>query len=338
MAKEIFSRLDLRKRTPLQDVIPLDAPIAIQLEVSTICNLRCRFCLHGNDTVMEKASVKKGLFDLNLFKKVIDDFSEFPSTIKSLNLSGVGEPLLNPYLEEMIQYAKQSGKVEFVTFISNATLLTPDRSLSLINAGIDRVDISIYGITSGHYLDLTQKEIEFEDIVENISYFYKNRKNAQISVKAFENALSQSEIDLFYQTFSSITDFIFLQKMGDPFRVETISQIIGEDKINTVNQLVCPLPFYHLFINQAGIVYACCIDYIDNDLKIGDVQTTPLATIWNADRLKDIQRIQLEGRRHTIPSCRNCQYIKTMSGRDNIDPYREQLLKILSEGKNETNG
>lgn len=327
MAQKISSRLELNERLPLQEVIPLNTPICIQLEVSTICNLRCRFCLHGNANIMEKTSVSKGTFDFQLFKKVIDDLSAFEKPLRSLNLSGVGEPLLNKNLEKMIRYAKDSGYVERVTFISNGTLLTPERSTSIIDAGVDRIDISIYGLSSNDYSRLTQKDIDFETLVKNIAFFHQHKRNAQISVKAFGNVLSAEEQERFYEIFSPITDFVFLQNMGDPFRVNTISDIVGLENINHTEQLVCPLPFYHTFINQNGKVYACCIDYIDNDLQTGDIKVDSLYDIWFSKKLYAIQKVQLQGKRYSIDSCKNCKYLETMSGRDNIDPYRKQLLQ-----------
>lgn len=35
------------ERTMLKDVVPLDTPYNLQVEVSSICNLRCVYCAHA---------------------------------------------------------------------------------------------------------------------------------------------------------------------------------------------------------------------------------------------------------------------------------------------------
>lgn len=69
--------------------------------------------------------------------------SAFPN-LKSLVLNGIGEPLLNPHLETYINKAKKLMPEDgWVGFQTNGLLLTHLRALSLANAGLDRICISI---------------------------------------------------------------------------------------------------------------------------------------------------------------------------------------------------
>ncbi|TFH31387.1 MAG: radical SAM protein, partial [Deltaproteobacteria bacterium] len=71
----------------------------------------------------------------------------FPG-LEALILNGVGEPLLHPRLEEMIRAARMRMPGEgWVGFQSNGLLLTDARAVSLASAGLDRICLSIDGVS-----------------------------------------------------------------------------------------------------------------------------------------------------------------------------------------------
>jgi putative metalloenzyme radical SAM/SPASM domain maturase len=79
----------------------------------------------------------------------------FPG-IDALVLNGVGEPLLNPHLERFIQRARRLMPAHaWIGFQTNGILLTTIRALALINAGLDRICISMDGIAPDAFRDRT---------------------------------------------------------------------------------------------------------------------------------------------------------------------------------------
>ena len=85
-------------------------PIHLDIESTNACNLRCPFCA---TTFGNWGPHRKGLMDLSLFKKVIDEGVE--NGLCSIKLSLRGEPMLHPQLYEMVRYAKEmkgAGKSE----------------------------------------------------------------------------------------------------------------------------------------------------------------------------------------------------------------------------------
>jgi putative metalloenzyme radical SAM/SPASM domain maturase len=64
--------------------------------------------------------------------------------LKALILNGIGEPLLNPHLESYISKAKKRMPREgWVGFQTNGLMLTNLRALSLADAGLDKICISL---------------------------------------------------------------------------------------------------------------------------------------------------------------------------------------------------
>jgi len=90
------------------------------------------------------SEVREGDFSPELFTRLE---AALPH-IEALVLNGVGEPLLNPHLESFIHRAKKlmppSGWIGFQT---NGLLMTQLRAVSLVDAGLDKVCISIDAIS-----------------------------------------------------------------------------------------------------------------------------------------------------------------------------------------------
>jgi len=93
--------------------------------------------------------------DFELYKQIIDSLCEFPDPIRVIRLYKEGEPLVNPRFADMVRYAKESPYVQRVDTTTNGSLLTPERSLAIIDAGLDRINISVEGINEAQYLDFS---------------------------------------------------------------------------------------------------------------------------------------------------------------------------------------
>ncbi|MHB1024842.1 MAG: radical SAM/SPASM family putative metalloenzyme maturase [Desulfobacteria bacterium] len=115
-------------------------PSKLFVEVTTRCNLNCAMCVkqtHGGGEL-------EGDLSMPLFEALAPAFPQ----LQALILNGVGEPLLHPRLEEMIRTARERIPREgWVGFQSNGLLLTDALAVSLASAGLDRVCLSIDGVS-----------------------------------------------------------------------------------------------------------------------------------------------------------------------------------------------
>jgi MoaA/NifB/PqqE/SkfB family radical SAM enzyme len=115
-------------------------PKVVFIEVTNRCNLLCETCPR---TYFQREPLKS----LSL-KEFISIAEQFPQMQRAL-LHGIGEPLLNHELPEIIQYLKDR-KVE-VIINSNGTLLTEKWQKNLIESGLDQYRCSIDGATDETY-------------------------------------------------------------------------------------------------------------------------------------------------------------------------------------------
>jgi len=72
--------------------------------------------------------------------------------LDALVLSGIGEPLLHPQLEDFIRHARQFMPGDaWIGFQSNGSLLNEDRALSLIDAGLGRICLSMDAVSHDNF-------------------------------------------------------------------------------------------------------------------------------------------------------------------------------------------
>ena len=110
-------------------------PSKLFVETTTRCNLRCVMCVKET---WDRKTMEGDMSD-ETFAALEPAFPH----LEALVLNGVGEPLLDPRLEEFIRRAKKSMPAgSWVGFQSNGMLLDEKRAVSLVEAGLDRICLS----------------------------------------------------------------------------------------------------------------------------------------------------------------------------------------------------
>lgn len=116
------------------------SPAVVFIEVTNRCNLLCETCPR---TYFTREPIHSLGYDE--FVRIVE---QFPAMRRAV-LHGIGEPLLNRALPEMIRYLK-ARDVE-VLFNSNGTLLTPAWQEALVGSGLDQFRCSIDGAQPATY-------------------------------------------------------------------------------------------------------------------------------------------------------------------------------------------
>jgi putative metalloenzyme radical SAM/SPASM domain maturase len=112
------------------------SPLKIFLEVTTRCNLKCGMCVRQNG----EGFIREGNLRSHTFKALEPAFPYLDTLI----LNGIGEPLLHPKLGDFISRAKKlMPGCAMVEFQSNGILLNEATAQSLIDAGLNRICLSM---------------------------------------------------------------------------------------------------------------------------------------------------------------------------------------------------
>ncbi|MBL8027328.1 MAG: SPASM domain-containing protein [Fibrobacteres bacterium] len=340
MKAQVKSKLNLQDRVPLQDVIPIETPFLLYLDPSSVCNFKCKFCPTGHKELLDQSNYKRNVMDFDFYCRIVDSLNDFSKPVKVLRMNKIGEPMLNRNLANMVKYAKESGRVGYIDLATNASMLTKDRGLELVSAGLDRLNISIEGVNAEQYKEMCNVNIDFDELVSNIRHLFVNKKNCEVTVKIPKNYLKGDDEKRFFELFGDICDRIFVENLAPiwpSFDVEGSSGVNisneGQYGVPPTEKLVCSYIFYAAAINADGTVSACCPDW-DEKLVVGDLNKNTLKEIWNSKEFSDLRMLHLEGRRKENSVCAACGHIK-YSQVDDIDPFREQIKnKWVKQRKN----
>jgi radical SAM protein with 4Fe4S-binding SPASM domain len=336
MKAQLRSKLDLEKRTPLQDVIPLETPFLLYVDPSSACNFRCQFCPTGHLDLLRASNYKRRVMDLPLFEKLLRDLDAFPQALRVMRMNKIGEPLLNRNLPTMIRLAKESGRVRYIDFATNASVFSPELLVSLVKAGLDRLNISLEGVSNKQYAEHANVDFDFQKLVDQIRWLYPRRDNCEVTIKVPGDYLSAEDREKFFDLFGDYCDRIFIEELSPiwpEFDLENragvaASKTEGQYRETVEDKDICTYIFYAMAINADGTVSACCPDW-NQKLVVGDLKAETLRDIWHSPGMSQLRRLHLQGRRRDNPVCGTCGHIK-YSQIDNIDPYRERLLAKLA--------
>ncbi len=338
---EIKSSVD-KNRTILREAVPLDSPLSMYVEPTRVCNFKCFYCMHSTRGVqggqLEKTGFKLEHMDMNLYAKLVKEIMSFQSIPKRVCFSGLGEPLSNPKLPEMIRMLRDAGFEGRIDVISNGSLLTHEMSDALIEAGISRIQISVQGLTTEKYNEICQVPVDIKKLQDYISYFYQHKKNATIYVKIIDSILEdEGDKDRFFEMFGNICDTIFIehlvimeQQMGDHGRnVDTTRNLMGEV---VEKRLVCGVMFYFLQVNIDGETFPCSTPGLPNSFSMGCMKEKTLQEIWNDRKRNGLIRKNLKDGYASIPACSTCSScIAVADDSEYLDDCREEILLRFPE-------
>ncbi len=321
-----------QKRKILGEILPLETPLALHIYVSSICNLKCGYCLHSLDKkTKNELKCKSSLMGLHAFKSKVRDLKRFQSQLKVVIFAGWGEPLLHPDLPEMIACVKTAGIAERVEVVSNGVLLSDKRANDLINAGLDRMRISIQGISSEVCERVTNVQFDFDQLVNNISNFYSKKKQCSLYLKTVDKAVpSDEDKQKFYATFENISDEIAIEHIIPAIAEIDHSQFGSNFEVRhcggpAEKMQICPFPFYMAVIHPDGCYAPCCAVKFP-DISSGK-QNASVFDVWQSEALRQFRVAHLEGKRGNSIICKSCMSPKyDTQQEDSLDKFFKKLL------------
>ncbi|MDB3085883.1 radical SAM protein [Clostridioides difficile] len=323
------------ERVELHKHLPLETPFTLHIASSTICNFKCKYCVHSLDkSNFEKRGFNTSVMNWDIFTLAIEQAKEFKQKFKMVSLTGIGEPLCNKMLPEMIKYIKDSNITESIEFITNASLLNRETSIKLVDSGLDRIRISIQGLTSDKYEEVCGVRLDIEQLLSEIKFLYDNRKDCKIFIKTVDIALTENEDKDFYDMFGDISDRIFIEKIRPAFHGVDYSNLIKGKKVidrygnEHDERLICPQAFFAIAVWPNGEMYPC--DMIDNPISLGNIKEVSIKDAWNGESRKHFLRMQLNKDRMSNEICKNCCSPNDVSQpEDELDQYADKLKSFF---------
>jgi len=254
-------------------------PDTVRLESTNFCNSKCVFCPRACMTRPQ------GIMSMELYKKVVDECAALK--VKRVQLHNFGEPLIDKLVPEKVAYAKQVG-IPITVMITNGSLMTEDVSRQLIEAGLDKVEISLDAGGKEVY-EATRVGLKYDVVERNVENLVKIR-NSLGKKKPFVTLLfiyrgNLEELAKFNARWNGIADE----------RIATNIHNWGtEDPHRVLGYYPCHRLWSSFTVLWDGRVALCCMDS-DGKMILGDMNTQTIMEIWNNDRYQHIRKIHLQG-------------------------------------------
>lgn len=284
-----------------------DFPIHLDLESITTCNLKCFMCFQSYDPP------KLARMDIGLFKKIIDEGAD--NGLCSIKTQYRGEPLIDHRMAEMVKYAKDMGVIE-VMFNTNATQLTEEKSIALIEAGLDKIICSVDGCTADIY-ESVRIGAKFETVLNNIKNMQRLKeemgsKKPIVRVQMVDTPRNHHQVDEYLKFWGEIADHVAIEDMLD-WNME-----IDDD--TPLEGFACAQLWQRLVVLADGDVLPCCRATRGGNEKlevVGNAKKESIAEIWQGEKMTAFRDIHKNGESHKMRLCRLCGMRKSLVEKKN---------------------
>lgn len=276
-----------------KEFILRDMPLHLDIEASSRCNLRCTFC----DKLPLLKPGQLGNLDFELFKHIIDQFDE-EHKLWGLKLSYRGEPLINPQVPDMVKYAKERGVLD-VYFNTNAMFLNEETCRKLIEAGLDRISISIDGSKQETY-ESVRIGASFEKLVENLETLIRLRKEYGVSypkIRIQTVKFPDTDANAYLKKWDKYADEIAMVDYKD-------ESVRNED---LRGNWACPQLWQRLTIEWDGTVFGCNNDDL-RGFDLGNASSRSIYDCWHDERLMQVRNLHQQGKSHEVLDCNGCPW------------------------------
>lgn len=286
-------------------------PRRIVVETIFGCNATCGMCVINQPT-----SRSKGIMPLDKFKDMVDRLSKYSASVDMFDLFGLGEPVIDPHLPERIRHVKARG-FRNTAISSNAHLLSEQKALELLEAGLDTVIFSIDGFSKKVH-EAVRTRTNYERVVKNCVDMIRLRDSGgyktRFVVRFVRQPSNEHEWDDYRRFWS---DIISPSKRDLLIRYDvhnwsdqlngTVAHAIGRDPL--IDSAPCHHIFEKLVILANGAVALCFEDILEAQFRFGNAFEADPVDIFNSARFNKIRKLHASGKRGNLKICSGCMVL-----------------------------
>ena len=260
----------------------------IYIEVTNNCNLNCDFCIK-NKRNSKFISIDE--FKVLLLK--IKDYTDY------LYFHVLGEPLLHPNINELINLASTNFKINITT---NGYLINRIKS----NKNIRQLNISLHSFSDKYKIGL----IDYLDNVFNtIDELMKS--GTYISLRLWvKNKYNNEIIDYINKRYNANIKYDIKQHtINNKLFINNFREFIWPDLNNSIYQEdgTCYGLVNHIGILVDGTIVPCCLDSLGS-INLGNIYDSSLQEILKNDRV--INMINgFKNNKKCEELCKHCKFI-----------------------------
>jgi radical SAM protein with 4Fe4S-binding SPASM domain len=281
----------------------------INLEFSSACNLRCKFCALDHNK-------PKIYMSLEVLDKVFRDLlhDERFSNVTTINLHNGGETLMHPHRLRLFQriaafkglFRVKGKPFPRIVLLTNGMLLRENLSREILKMHVvDEVGFSLDGGSPEAFEDM-RVNAKWEKFARNVEDFVDLRNEIDPKVQTFgvcivprPHSLSDAWMDPRFQRIARELDSVEFRRLHDwGGKVE----IDGKAEVNKKG---CDLLVKQLVVLPTGDVTICCND-LNAEGVVGNILDKPLYEIYKSQKRLEYLHLMKNSRKDEIDLCREC--------------------------------
>lgn len=274
----------------------------IYIEITNSCNFDCSFCF--------KTTRATKFMTVEEFRLIVEKIRPFTNYIY---LHVLGEPLLHPQLDEILNIAEAAGLNINIT--TNGGLLERKKEI-LLSHSIRQINISLHdaeeNILPEKWTDYLETALNFSIKLAPKTYVCLRLWNTTNETSADFNTLCLKKIG---EKFKLSSEFLNEKTTGNGLKLaehiflQRAPRFEWPDESNehTQTKKTCYALRDHIAILADGQVIPCCLD-ADANMKLGNLFTENLTDILETARAKGIKK-GFEQRKVVEPICATCGFI-----------------------------
>lgn len=288
-------------------------PFSLSIEPTTACNLGCPECPSG----LKQFSRPTGRLKTEVHETMLQQLSKH---VFYINYYFQGEPFLHPQFLELIKAAKKQRI--YTATSTNAHFITPSKAEEIVQSGLDRLIISIDGMTQETYENY-RVHGKLEKVIEGTQQLVAAKKHLKsptphliiqfLAVKPNEHEIEgiaklgkQLGVDEVRIKTAQLYDY----KHGNPLMPENEKYARYKQlpdgtytlKWKTGNH--CWRMWSSCVLTWDAKVVPCCFDK-DAQHQLGNLQEDNFTTIWHSKKYNGFRSAVLN-HRNQIDICNNC--------------------------------
>ena len=288
-------------------------PTSLSIEPTTSCNLRCPECPSG----LRSFTRPTGMLNVDHACQWIDELAPW---LTYVNLYFQGEPLLHPKLDQLMAQCHRHGIYSSTS--TNAHHLTEAKCQALIDAGLNRLIVSIDGLTQETYasyrvggtlskvMEGTQNMVEAKrqrgrgpHLVWQFLVVGPNEHELPDLLEA-ASACGVDEVEIKTAQLDDPQDGHPLLTEAAAHRRYDRDPITGQWTLRNALEDACWRMWQGAVLTWDGRVVPCCFDK-DAHHVMGKLGDQSMAEIWHNEAYAAFRRT-LFADRAGIPMCTNC--------------------------------
>lgn len=272
-------------------------PLAVKVDISPLCNLRCTVCVHARsgteETEIEDQSFNRSqMMSLEDFRRIVDELKGKTSAISMYYL---GDPLMHPQLDRMCRAAAEAGINTHVS--TNLSFkLSDERLKGLVESGLTHLTVCVDGLSQELYAR-TRIGGRIELVFANLKRILEIRrqlgqKYPRVEVQYIKFQHNLAEIEPARRIFREIgVDYVteFFGSLARAWHSSPPAEGKGIVAKPNKRSPRCFWPHFSMQIKYNGDVIPCCTyrqtaQYGNGDARIiGNVFATSVQEVWKSE-------------------------------------------------------